>query len=209
MTEITLYDYWRSSASYRLRIAFNLAGLPYRSVPVDLTKGEHLSEAHAALNPQRLVPVAVIDGRAMTQSLAIIEFLHEAGHYPFLPQDILERHRVRALSYAIAMEIHPVCNLSVARFATENSGGRLSMADWMQHFIPKGLAAVEAMLDDESRFMHGDRVTMADVCLVPQLYNAERWEVDLAPFPRIRARKAALEEIPEIAAAHPDRVRPA
>ena len=208
MTDVTLYDYWRSSAAYRLRIALNLAGMAFDSVPVDLVKGEHLEEANAARNPQRLVPSMEIGGQMLTQSLSIIEYLHDAGHYFFLPQDILGRQRVRALSYAIAMEIHPVCNLSVARYATENSGGGITMASWMQHFIPKGLRGVEAMLREGDRFMHGDSVTMADICLMPQIYNALRWEVEMDAFPGIMARYAALKDIPEVAAAHPDRFKP-
>ena len=204
MTEITLYDYWRSSAAYRLRIAFNLAHLPFDSVPVDLVAGEHRSEENAARNPQRLVPTVDIDGQVLTQSLAIIEYLHDAGHYFFLPKDILGRHRVRALSYAIAMEIHPVCNLSVAKYASENSGGEITMKSWMQHFIPKGFEGVEAMIRDADTYCHGDRLTMADCCLIPQMYNALRWEVDMTAFPKIMHTYAALKDIPEIAAAHPD-----
>ncbi|MEM7438231.1 MAG: maleylacetoacetate isomerase [Pseudomonadota bacterium] len=208
MTEITLYDYWRSSAAYRLRIAFNLAKLPFDSVSVDLVAGEHRGDENAARNPQRLVPTAVVDGQVLTQSLAVIEYLYDTGHYFFLPQDILGKHRVRALSYAIAMEIHPVCNLSVAKFASENSGGNISMKSWMQHFIPKGFEGVEMMLHDADTFCHGNNLTMADCCLMPQMYNALRWEVDMTPFPKIMAKYTALKDVPEIAAAHPDRFQP-
>lgn len=207
MTDVTLYDYWRSSAAYRLRIAFNLAGIPYRAVPVDLVKGEHLGAANAARNPQRLVPTVEIDGQVMTQSLAVIEYLHEAGHHEFLPQDALGRQKVRALSYAIAMEIHPVCNLSVARFATEVAD-ELTMQAWMQQFIPKGLTGFEAMLTGDGDYCYGDSVTMADLCLAPQIYNASRWEVDLAPFPRTMAVYEKLARLEPFAAAHPDRHKP-
>lgn len=208
MTDVKLYDYWRSSAAYRLRIAFNLAGLPFESVSVDLVAGDHRAAENAARNPQRLVPTADIDGQVLTQSLAVIEYLYDAGHYFFLPQDILGKHRVRALSYAIAMEIHPVCNLSVAKYASENSGGNVTMQSWMQHFIPKGFEGVEAMLRTSDRYCHGDSLTMADCCLMPQMYNALRWEVDMAPFPKIAAKYDALKDIPEIAAAHPDQFKP-
>ena len=207
MTKITLFDYWRSSAAYRLRIAFNLAQLPYESVPVDLVAGEHKEAEHTARNPQGLVPAVEIDGRMLTQSLAVIEYLHDAGHYHFLPQDILGRARVRALSYAIAMEIHPVCNLSVAKFATENCA-EMTMKDWMQTWIPKGFAGLEGVLGAEDTYMHGQAISMADVCLVPQMYNANRWEVDMKPFPLIRSRFDRLQDMPEIAAAHPDQFKP-
>ena len=205
---ITLYDYWRSSASYRLRIAFGLAGMDYSSVPVDLVLGEHREEDNLARNPQGLVPSVDFEGRVMTQSLAIIEYLHEAGHYSFLPQDLLHRAKCRALAYVIAMEIHPVCNLSVAKHAVANSDGSMEMQDWMQHFIPKGLAAYEAMLDGVGTYSIGDEITMADLCLVPQIYNAERWEVDPSPYPKINAVMARLEQIPAVAMAHPDQANP-
>lgn len=205
---VTLFDYWRSSASYRLRIAFGLAGLDYSSVPVDLVLGEHRSDNNLARNPQGLVPTVDFNGQIMTQSLAIIEYLHDAGHHHFLPQNLLQRAKCRALSYVIAMEVHPVCNLSVAKHAVANSAGTMEMKDWMQHFIPKGLAAYEAMLDDSGTFSIGNEVTMADLCLVPQIYNAERWEVALTPYPKITAIMAQLNQIPAITAAHPDRAKP-
>ena len=203
---IILYDYWRSSAAYRLRIAFNLAGLPYETVPVDLLAGEQRSPEHLGRNPQGLVPVAEIDGILFTQSLAIIEFLDDSGYFPFLPGDIIGRARVRAMSYAIAMEIHPVCNLSVAKHAADASGGRFSMKDWMIRFIPPGLAALEAMVarSPERSHCYGDRVTMADVCLVPQLYNARRWGIDLRPYPVISEVSARLEAKPAFRDARPE-----
>ncbi len=207
---IVLHDYWRSSAAYRLRIALNLLGLDYERAPVDLLAGAHKAPDYLALNKQGLVPTLEIDGKVFTQSLAIIEYLDETHGAGFLPQDPLGRARVRTLSYAIAMDIHPVCNTSVARFATESSGGDLDTKDWMHAFIPERLAAVDAMLGDPAtgRFCHGDALTMADICLVPQVYNAKRWEVDLAPLPRLGAIVAHLEAIDAVAAAHPDRVKP-
>ncbi|PLS19922.1 maleylacetoacetate isomerase [Neptunicoccus cionae] len=204
----TLYDYWRSSAAYRLRIAFGIAGIGYEAVPVDLLTGAHQSAENLARNPQGLVPTVEIDGHTLTQSLAIIEYLGDAGHYNFLPEGALEKARVRALSYAIAMEIHPVCNLSVAKFAATNSGGEITMESWMRQFIPKGLKGFEDMLQGDGTYCFGDNVTLADLCLVPQIYNANRWGVDLSPFPKTRAAFAALEKLDAVQAAHPDNWQP-
>lgn len=204
-----LYDYWRSSASYRVRMALNLCGAGFEIVPVDLLQAEQVGAANLARNPQGLVPTVEIDGLTLTQSLAIIEYLNDTRG-GFLPDDAGGRARVRALSYAVAMEIHPICNLRVGRYVEAASGGAVTMKGWQQKFIGEGLAAVEVMLDHPAtgRFCHGDQVTMADLCLVPQVYNARRWEVDVTSFSRISRIVAELEVIPAIAAAHPDKVKP-
>ncbi len=209
--ETVLYDYWRSSAAYRVRIALNLIGLPYRQVAVDLLQGEQKEAANLARNPQGLVPTLEIDGRSLTQSLAIVEYLNETRNAGLLPADPAGRARVRALAHAIAMEIHPICNLSVARHAAENSAGAITMQGWMKHFIDRGLRAVEALLDHPAtgRFCHGDRPGLADICLVPQIYNARRWEIDLEPLPIVRRIVAELDGLPAFAEAHPDRHQPA
>lgn len=206
-----LYDYWRSSASYRVRMALNLCAEPFEIISVDLLKAEQVGGANLARNPQGLVPTLEIDGQSLTQSLAIIDYLNDTRAAGFLPSDPMGRARVRALSYAVAMEIHPVCNLRVGRFAETASGGAITMQVWQQKFIAEGLAALEAMLDHPAtgRFCHGDRVTMADLCLVPQVYNANRWGVDVTSFSQISHIVAELLTIPAIAAAHPDKVKPA
>lgn len=207
---VVLYDYWRSSAAYRLRIALGLLEIPHEVVPVNLLTGEHRGPENLARNPQGLVPTLEIDGRTMTQSLSILEYLDETRRAGFLPEDPAGRQRVRALSYAIAMEIHPVCNLSVAKYAAEHSGGGVTMQGWMQQFIPRGLAGVERMLGDgmAGTFCHGDGIGMADICLVPQIYNARRWEVDLTPFPQSCEIMANLEDLAAVRAAHPDNHKP-
>ena len=209
MGGIVLYDYWRSSSAYRVRIGLNLAGLAYERRPVDLSQGEQREAAHLGINPQGLVPVLEIDGQRLTQSLAILEYLHSTHGAGFLPVDAAGQARVRALAYAVAMEIQPVCNLRVARWVEENSGGAIGVQQWMQQFIATGLTDLEAMLaGSDGAFCHGDRVSLADICLVPQVYNARRWGVDLSGLPRISAIVALAEALPAFAAAHPDRVMP-
>ncbi len=200
---IRLFDYWRSTASYRVRIALGLAGLEWECVPVNLVEGAQQDMEHLERNPQGLVPVLEIDGMLLTQSLAIIEYLDETRQLRLLPADPVARARVRALSHAIAMEIHPVCNLRVAKHAAQ-AGGGVTMESWMQHFIGPGLSAFEAMLDGDT-YCYGDGVTLADICLLPQLYNADRWKVDLTQMPKIRGIRKTLEGIPAFHAAHPDK----
>lgn len=204
---IKLYDYWRSSASYRVRIALAFLELDWISVPINLLDGSHRATDNLARNPQGLVPSLDIDGLMLTQSLAIIEYLNDTRGGGLLPDDPAGKARVRALSYAVAMEIHPICNLSVGKYAVEQSAGTITTESWMRHFIAKGLKALEMMLGDVStgRFSHGDRPTMADLCLVPQVYNARRWGVDLVEMPRITAIDAAMAELEAVKLAHPDR----
>jgi maleylacetoacetate isomerase len=203
-----LFDYWRSSAAYRLRIGLNLLDLSYDMIPVDLLKREHRSAENLARNPQGLVPTLMIDGITLTQSLAILEYLDETRKVGFLPTDAAGRARVRALAYAIAMEIAPVCNLSVRSHAASIAAGTVTADEWVRHFMAPGLAAFEAMLGVAGTYCHGDHVSLADICLVPQVYNARRMGLDLTVYPRITAIMAALETIPAIAAAHPDQHQP-
>lgn len=199
-----LYDYWRSSASYRVRIALGLAELDYDTEVVNLLEGQHRQPSHLERNPQGLVPALDIDGYTMTQSLAIIQYLDETLKLGLLPNLPIERTQVRALSYVIAMEIHPICNLHVVSYATSESDGKIDTTDWMRHFIDRGLRDFETMIG-KGRYSYGDQVTLADICLMPQLYNAERWGVDLTDMPRIQRVAEALAQIPAFANAHPDR----
>lgn len=213
MSDIVLYDYWRSSASYRVRIALESLGLAYRRETVDLLDGSHRTAEHRARNPQSLVPALSIDGLMLTQSLAIIEYLAETRQGAgFLPDDAAGRQRVRAISHAIAMEIHPVCNLGVVGYVVElTRGGDEVRGAWTRRFIGNGLEAVEEMLDHAStgRFCHGDHPTMADFCLVPQVYNAERWGADISGLVRVRRIAETCRALPAFQAAHPDAVKPA
>lgn len=205
-----LYDYWRSSASYRVRIALNLKGITYDREPIDLLSMAHKAPAHLARHPQGLVPALEIDGQTLTQSLAIIEYLEETRPEPALmPSTPAERHRIRALAHVIAMDIHPICNSgTVAHLADITQGGEQIKVDWMKHFIVRGLHAFESMLDhpQTGRFCHGDVPTMADVCLVPQVFNARRWGVELPPtIARIDRHCRDLEAF---ARAQPDEIGP-
>ncbi len=207
MSDVVLYDYWRSSASYRVRIALNLAGIAYRAQTVDLVKGEQTAPAHLARNPQGFVPVLGIDGVQLTQSLAILDYLDRTRGLNLLPDEPVARARAQALAHAIAVDLHPVCNLKVARHATQLSGGRGDMpGDWMRHFIRPGLLAFEAMLAEyeQAPYCTGSAPGLADLCLIPQMYNARRWQVDLSEMPRILAVEAACADHPAFAAAHPD-----
>lgn len=208
-----LYDYWRSTASWRVRIGLNLKGVEYEARNVHLVEGEHRAQEHLQRNPQGYVPVLDIDGRMLTQSLAILEYLDETRPDPaLLPADAAGRARVRALAHVIAMDIHPVCNLNVAAHATELAGGDEAVrVAWMQHFIRKGLVAFEALLDHPSTgsCCHGDTPTLADICLVPQLYNAARWQADIGDLHRIAAVAGHLRSLPAFKAADADAVKPA
>jgi maleylacetoacetate isomerase len=207
MAEMVLYDYWRSSASYRVRIGLNLLDQPFRAVSIDLNTGAQFEGANMARNPQGLVPSLDTGDDLLTQSLAILEYLDETSSAGWLPQSPAARAHVRAIAYAIAMDIHPVCNLRVAKYAVSQGA---KMEGWMQHFIALGLEGVEALifLHANGQFCWGNSVTLADICLVPQMYNARRWGVDLAPFPTIARIDAALTALPAFAAAHPDHFAP-
>ncbi|MCP4818817.1 MAG: maleylacetoacetate isomerase [Shimia sp.] len=211
MSGVFLYDYWRSSASYRVRIALNLAGIAYEAVPVDLVAGDHTTPAHLARNPQGLVPVLDIDGHRFTQSLAILEYLNDTRALGLLPQDPVKAAKARALAQSIAVDLHSVCNLRVAKHAASLTPDNLdAVPNWMAQFIGPGLVAFEAMLGafDPAPFCCGDSPSLADICLMPQLYNAHRWGVDLSGFPKIQRIEAACAAHPAFAAAHPDCVKP-
>lgn len=182
-----LYTYYRSSAAFRVRIALNLKGLAYEPRFVHLAKGEHRKPEYAALNPQGLVPaLAEDDGSLLTQSLAIIEYLEEKyPHPPLLPQDARGRARVRSLALLIACEIHPLNNLRTLTHLRKALGqNEDQVTTWYRHWIADGLTKLESDLGTGAgRFCHGDSPTIADCCLVPQIFNAKRFNCDLAAYP--------------------------
>ncbi len=206
------YGYFRSSAAYRLRIAFALKGLAPELVTVHLTRdgGQQKTEAYRAVNPQALVPSLVTDGGdVLTQSPAILEWLEESyPQPPLLPQHPIERAHVRAFANVICCDIHPLQNLRVLQYLRRESGKDQSEIDaWCQRWLGDGLAACEGLVArrPETAFCFGDTPGLADVCLVPQLFSADRFGVDLGPMPRLRAIRAACEALPAFAAAHPAR----
>lgn len=188
---LVLYGYWRSSSSYRVRIALNLKGLDYSQRPVNLVRdgGEQRSERYRSINPLGLVPALVHGDRVIVQSVAICEYLDEV--FPaaaLLPADPVGRARVRSLVQSIASEIQPLNNLGVTRYLGDVMGnGEASVQSWYRHWVARGFAAIETWLGDgySGRFCHGDYPSLADCFLVPQVYNAERFDCDLEPYPRL------------------------
>ena len=206
------YGYFRSSAAYRLRIAFGLKGLAPDLVAVHLTKdgGQQKAEAYRAVNPQALVPALLTDdGAVLTQSPAILEWLEETvPEPPLLPKDPVGRAHVRAFAQVICSDIHPLQNLRVLQYLRKEYGQDQAGVDqWCRKWLGDGLAACEALVvrGGEHRFCFGDTPGMADICLVPQLFSADRFGVDLTAMPRLRAVREACEALPAFAAAHPSR----
>ena len=205
-----LYDYFRSSAAYRVRIGLKLKGLDYQSIPVHLVRdgGEQLKPEYRAINPGALVPSLVDEGATMTQSLAILEYLDEVHPLiPLMPRDALGRARVRSLAMAIACDIHPLNNLRILRYLVKQAGlTEQAKNAWYVHWAHEGFAALEAQLAtsaDTGRFSHGAMPTIADCVLVPQVFNAVRFNIDMAPYPTIMRIDAACTELPAFIAAHP------
>ena len=205
-----LHSAARSSASFRVRIALNLKGLPYEYVPVDLVHGDQFSESFRGLNPAELVPVLEHDGAVLTQSLAIIEYLEERfPQPPLLPHDPLERAYVRSIALAIACEIHPLNNLRVLRYLAKNLGqGEEAKTAWYRHWVEQGLAQIEAQLVANGRcgrFVLGDAVTVAAVLVVPQIFTARRFDCRLDHVPAVMRIFEACMALPAFIEAQPSR----
>ncbi|TNE57100.1 MAG: maleylacetoacetate isomerase [Alphaproteobacteria bacterium] len=195
-----LYSYWRSSAAYRVRIGLNLKGLDAETVPVHLVKngGEQKSESYLKVNPHGLVPALETDGRVISNSLAILEYLEEVyPDVPILPSEAFARARVRQIALAVAADIHPIQNLRVLqRVSAGAEDPAATMAAWARHWITLGFDSLEKQFtreEETGRFAHGDMPTLADICLIPQIVNARRYDVDMTRYPTIlRIEEAAL-----------------
>jgi maleylacetoacetate isomerase len=208
MPKAILYDYWRSSAAYRVRIGLNLKGVEYESRQVDLRDDQQKSAEYRALNPQGLVPMLEIDGRRLTQSLAILNYLDlRFANQPLLPASAAERAHVVALCMSIACDIHPLNNLRVLKYLKHEMNQPQEAIDaWYVHWISEGLPALEAMAAPlAGKFLWGDAPTAADICLVPQLYNARRYEVPLGDYPTLLRAEENANMLEAFAAAAPER----
>jgi maleylacetoacetate isomerase len=211
-TSLTLYDYWRSSACYRVRIALNLKGLRYTQKPVHLLKdgGQQHGADYRDVNPQEVIPALVDGQRVIRQSLAIIEYLDDAyADAPILPPaGARDRAHVRALALLVACDIHPLNNLRVMQYLErELAADADARARWTRHWMEEGFRAFETILVEDAAtgtFCHGDAPTLADACLVPQVYNAVRFGVDMTPYPTIRRINEQCLALPAFDAARPE-----
>ncbi|MEJ0010369.1 MAG: maleylacetoacetate isomerase [Alphaproteobacteria bacterium] len=210
---LTLYDYWRSSAAYRVRIALNLKGLAYDSVPVNLLRSEQKSAPYRARNPQGLVPFLASDKGGFSQSLAILEYLNEAyPNPPLLPSSLEARAHARAIAQHIACELHPLGNLRVRQYMERAHLAEAVRKQWVEHWLRDGLASLEAMVkrtSHDGRFCIGGAPGMADICLVPQLYSARRFLPELAAYPTLTAIDAHCTALPAFVAASPEKQKDA
>ena len=208
MPQAILYDYYRSSAAFRVRIALNIKGVDYESRPVNLLESEQRSEEYRALNPQGLVPMLEIDGHRLTQSLAIINYLDlRFPTQPLLPAGAAERAHVVAMAMMVACDIHPLNNLRVLKYLKGTLGHTQEEVDaWYAHWISEGLPALDAFASSKAgKFLFRDAPTAADICLVPQLYNARRYNVPLGDYPTLLRAEENASKLDAFARAHPDR----
>lgn len=204
---LVLHGYWRATSPYRVRIALNLKGLPYEHAGVNLLEGAQQSAAYATLNPQKLTPTLVVDGElALTQSLAIVEWLEETyPATPLLPAKAADRAIVRAMAGIVACDIHPLNNQRILKALAGLGVEEPARNAWIHRWIADGFAALEPSIERYGRgFAFGDRPTLADCCLVPQVYSAKRFGVDLTPYPALMAAYEAAAALPAFDAAHPD-----
>lgn len=209
MTRAILHDYWRSSAAYRVRIALNLKGVDYERRIVDLAADEQKSDAYRRLNPQGFVPMLEIDGLRLIQSLAIVVYLDQTIPEPrLMPADPADGAHVRGLAMVIACDTHPLNNLRVLRYLGNPLGVRDAQRDaWYAHWITESFRALEGLARDRAgEFLFGDRPTVADICLVPQMYNARRFNVPIEEFELLRVIDERCNALPAFADAHPEQI---
>ena len=207
MPRAILYDYFRSSASYRARIALNLKGIEYEQRSINLAAGAQKDESYRELNPQGFVPMLEMDGHRITQSLAICNYVNSiVPDPPFMPADAADRAHVLALALTVACDIHPLNNLRVLKYLnSEFDASEDAKDDWYRHWVAEGLTALEAMAAPRAgAWLFGDEPSVADICLIPQLYNARRFSVPLDAFPTLRRVDETASGNPAFAAAHPD-----
>ncbi len=205
---IRLYDYWRSSAAYRVRIALNMKGLDYQAIDTSLIDGAHKQADYVTKNPQGFVPMLEVGDVRLTQSLAIIDWLDATYPDPrLIPTEPTARAREMANALIIAADIHPVNNLRILKYLKNPLGAEQPEIDqWIRHWIGEGFTALEAMADPGKPFLAGDAPGLSDVCLVPQMYNARRFETPLDAYPNLVRIVDSCERLPAFEAAHPDRV---
>jgi len=207
MSRAVLYDYYRSSAAYRVRIALNLKGVDYEQSSVNLLENEQKSDDYRALNPQGLVPMLEIDGLRLTQSLSIMVYLDQRFPEPLLmPHDPADGAHVRALALTVACDIHPLNNLRVLKYLTKLGIEQEQRDDWYRHWVVEGLTALEALAAPRAgQFLFEDAPSVADVCLVPQLYNARRFNVPLDDYPTLLRADENANRLDAFTKAHPDK----
>jgi len=200
-----LYNYWRSSCSWRVRLALATKKVEYEYIPINLLAKEHTSDAYTKKNPSQGVPALEVGGKILGQSIAIIEYLEERyPDHPLYPEDLVDRAKVRQMSQVITADTQPVQNLRVLD-RVEQLVSKEARADWAKYWIEKGLAAFDALVAvNGGKYSFGDTVTVADFCLVPQMYNAKRFGVDTSKFPRLVELDKRLNELETFKAAHPD-----
>ncbi|KAL9646497.1 hypothetical protein ABK040_006556 [Willaertia magna] len=207
--DIVLYSYWRSSCSYRVRIALQLKGIEYQYVAVPLLENKQSSEEYTVMNPSQVVPTLIIDGHTLGQSISIMEYLEETRKdkgSPLLPNDFLQRQQVRQIVQIIASDTQPIQNLKVLKKIKQDFNTTEEVkAEWAKYWINAGLKAVEKVLEKTSgKYCVGDQVSMADCCLIPQVYNAKRFNVDMSQYPIISRIDEACSSLDVFIKAHPD-----
>jgi maleylacetoacetate isomerase len=208
MSKPVLFGYYRSSAAYRVRIALAWKGIDYESRPVHLVKNEHKGADYLDIQPQGLVPALRIDGHTLGQSMAILEYLEETRPEPaLLPKDAAGRAAVRWMAELVVADIHPVNNLRIGNYLRSRFGqGDEGVQAWMRHWMAEGFRPLEKLVGEHGgAYCHGDAPSLADLCLVPQMYNARRFKLDLAEFPALTAVDERCRALPAFAAAHPDK----